>query len=138
MPHEYTLLERLSRPKAEGSRTAEENPHELARSILQNLQRILNTRTGHAAAQMDLGTPAPGELALASAEGVGGALRSLRACIEKYEPRLRSVEVTQIQVPDEVLTMRFQITATAVSPRGGTSIRFDTLVDPSGRIKLQG
>ena len=138
MPNEFTLLERLSRPKAESVRTVTDNPQDRQRSILQNLQRILNTRTGHAMAQMDLGTPAPGELALASADGVNGALRSIRLAIEKYEPRLKSVEITQIQVQDEVLTMRFQITATIVSARGGSNIRFDTLVDPSGRIKLRG
>ena len=138
MPNEGTLLDRLSKPMAERSRTITDNPVERQRSILQNLQRILNTRTGHAGAQMDLGTPAPGEMALASAEGIGGALRVMKQAIEKYEPRLKSVEITQIHVKDEVLTLRFQITATIVSPRGGSSISFDTLIDPSGRIKLQG
>jgi type VI secretion system protein len=138
MPNEFTLLERLSKPKAENLRTITDNPQERQRSILQNLQRILNTRTGHALAQMDLGTPSPGELALASSDGIGGALRMMRQAIEKYEPRLRSVEITQIQLQDEVLTMRFQITASIVNARGGGSIRFDTLIDPSGRIKLQG
>jgi type VI secretion system protein len=138
MPNEGTLLDRLSQPKAERSRTITDNPVERQRSILQNLQRILNTRTGHAGAQMDLGTPAPGEMALASSEGIGGALRVMKQAIEKYEPRLKSVEITQIHVKDEVLTLRFQITATIVSPRGGSSISFDTLIDPSGRIKLQG
>lgn len=137
MPNEGTLLDRLAKPKADGSRTITDNPQERQRSILQNLQRILNTRTGHAGAQMDLGTPAPGEMALASAEGINGALRMIKLAIEKYEPRLKSVEITQIQVKDEVLTLRFQITATIVSPRGGTGIRFDTLIDPSGRVKLQ-
>lgn len=138
MPNEGTLLDRLSKPKAESSRTITDNPQERQRSILLNLQRILNTRAGHATAQMDLGTPAPGELALASPEGVSGALRVIKQAIEKYEPRLKSVDITQIQVKDEVLTLRFQITATIVGPRGGSNIRFDTLVDPSGRIKLQG
>ena len=138
MPNEFTLLERLSKPKAENLRTITDNPQERQRSILQNLQRILNTRTGHALAQMDLGTPSPGELALASSDGIGGALRLIRQAIEKYEPRIKSVEITQIQLQDEVLTMRFQITATLANARGGGSIRFDTLVDPSGRIKLQG
>jgi type VI secretion system protein len=137
MPNEVTLLERLSKPKAASVRTITDNPQERQRSILRNLQRILNTRTGHALAQMDLGTPAPGELALASPEGVNGALRMIKVAIEKYEPRLKSVEITQIQVQDEVLTMRFQITASIIGGRGGSSIRFDTLVDPSGRIKLQ-
>lgn len=113
-----------------------ENTQELVRSILRNLQRILNTRSGHAAAQMDLGTPAPCEMALLSRDGLTGVVRSLKQCIEKYEPRLSAVEVTYVRGEDDVLTLRFQVTAKVATSRAGTTINFDTLVDSSGRIKL--
>ncbi len=114
-----------------------ENTQELTRSILRNLQRILNTRTGHAAAQMDLGTPAPCEMALMSRDGLAGVVRSLKQCIEKYEPRLSSVEVTYVRGEDDVLTLRFQVTAKVATSKNGAQISFDTLVDSCGRIKLQ-
>jgi len=115
-----------------------ENTQELVRSILRNLQRILNTRTGHAAAQMDLGTPAPCEMVALSREGLGGVVRSLRQAIEKYEPRLTQVDVVYVKGEDDILTLRFQVTAKVATSKSGASISFDTLVDPSGRIKLQG
>ena len=114
-----------------------ENTQELTRSILRNLQRILNTRVGHASAQMDLGTPAPCEMALMSRDGLGGVVRSLKQCIEKYEPRLSSVEVTYVRGEDDVLTLRFQVTAKVATSKNGAQISFDTLVDSCGRIKLQ-
>lgn len=114
-----------------------ENTQELIRSVLRNLQKILNTRMGHASAQPDLGTPAPCEMALLTREGLTGVVRALRACIEKYEPRLTGVEVTYVKGEDEVLTLRFQVTAKVITSKSGTTISFDTLVDPSGRIKLQ-
>jgi len=100
-----------------------ENTQELVRSILRNLQRILNTRTGHAAAQMDLGTPAPCEMAMLS--------------IEKYEPRLTAVDVTYVKGEDDVLTLRFQVSARVATSRSGTTISFDTLVNSTGQIKVQ-
>jgi type VI secretion system protein len=114
-----------------------ENTQELTRSVLRNLQRILNTRTGHAAAQMDLGTPAPCEMALLNRDGLTGVVRTLKRCIERYEPRLSGVEVTYVRGEDDVLTLRFQVTAKVATSRNEASISFDTLVDSNGRIKLQ-
>jgi type VI secretion system protein len=138
MPNERTLLERLSKPKGAGNRTLHEDTRELTRSILRNLQKLLNTRMGNAEAQMDLGTPAPCEMILMSAEGLNGVVKALRACIEKYEPRLEGVDVAYIESDDDVLTLRFQVTARVATSKDGASISFDTTVDPSGRIKLQG
>jgi type VI secretion system protein len=135
MPDERTLMERLGRPRAAGP-TMGENTQELLRSILRNLQRILNTRIGHASAQMDLGTPAPCEMSLMSRDGLTGVVRTLKQCIEKYEPRLSAVEVTYVRGEDDVLTLRFQVTAKVATSRTGATINFDTLVDSCGRVKL--
>jgi type VI secretion system protein len=137
MPDERTLMERLSQPQAPGGPTMGENTQELTRSILRNLQKILNTRVGHAAAQMDLGTPAPCEMALLNRDGLMGVVRSLKQCIEKYEPRLSGVDVTYVRGEDDILTLRFQVTAKVATSRNGATISFDTLVDANGRIKLQ-
>jgi len=137
MPDERTLLERLDRPQSPGGPSVNENTQELTRSILRNLQRILNTRTGHAPAQMDLGTPAPSEMAMLNRDGLTGVVRALKLCIEKYEPRLSGIEVTYVRGEDDVLTLRFQVTARVATSRSGASISFDTLVDSNGRIKLQ-
>lgn len=137
MGDERTLLERLSNPSAGGAPTMAENTQELVRSILRNLQRILNTRTDHAAAQMDLGTPAPCEMAMLNRDGLGSVTRALRLCIEKYEPRLAGVDVTYVKGEEDVLTLRFQVTARVATSRNGATISFDTLVNSTGQIKIQ-
>jgi predicted component of type VI protein secretion system len=48
------------------------------------------------------------------------------------------VDVAYIESDDDVLTLRFQVTARVATSKDGASISFDTTVDPSGRIKLQG
>ncbi|RPH47974.1 MAG: type VI secretion system baseplate subunit TssE [Planctomycetota bacterium] len=137
MAAERSLLERLARPKGVG-RSAVENTAELQRTVLRNLQNLFNTRVGHAAAQMDLGVPCPSDITSASPNAVGIMLRTLRDCIGKYEPRLKDVEISHVVGDDDVLTLRFQITARVVTSKDGASISFDTVVDPAGHVRLQG
>lgn len=137
MASERSLLERLSRPTAVG-RSVVENTAELQRSVLSNLQNLFNTRVGHASAQMDLGVPCPSDITSASPNAVGIMLRTLRDCIGRYEPRLRDVEISHVVGDDDVLTLRFQINARIATSKDGTSISFDTVVDPAGHVRLHG
>jgi type VI secretion system protein len=131
-----SILERLNRPRNTATRTATENATELRRSVLRNLANLLNTRTGSAPAQMDLGMPAPSEITHSTPNAVNLMLRNLRACIEKYEPRLRDVEITHVESPEEVLSLRFQVTA-RIANRDGVTVSFDTVVNPGGHVKVQ-
>jgi len=131
-----SILERLNRPRNTATRTAADNATELRRSVLRNLTSLLNTRTGSAPAQMDLGMPAPSEITHSTPNAVNMMLRNLRACIEKYEPRLRDVEITHVESPDEVLSLRFQVTA-RIASRDGLTVSFDTVVNPGGHVRVQ-
>jgi type VI secretion system protein len=134
---ERTLFERLSRPRTRGARTLADNTPDLVRSVLHNLQNILNARLGNAAAQPDLGMPSPSEITRGGADGVERIIRGLRACVEKYEPRLAGIDVVHLDSENEYLTLRFTVTARIANSKDETYISFDTLVDPSGRIKVQ-
>jgi type VI secretion system protein len=137
MSRERSILERLAKPRTKGQRTLAENTTEITRSVLRNLQHILNSRLGDAPAQPDLGMPSPSEITQASPDAVSLVMRNLRACIEKYEPRLTGIDIAHIEAGDEVLTLRFQVTARLTVSKDGTTISFDTVVDPAGRIRLQ-
>ncbi len=137
MSRQRTLLERLARPEAAGDRTAREDPSEVVRSVLRNLHRILNARLGHAPAQPDLGTPAPSDIVRAGPEAIGWIGEALRACIEKYEPRLEGVEVIPVEGGGEALSLHFQVTARLAGGREAMPVSFDTTVDPSGRIRVR-
>jgi type VI secretion system protein len=135
---ERTLFERLSRPRTRGARTLADNTPDLVRSVLHNLQNILNARLGNAAAQPDLGMPAPSEITRGGADGVERIIRGLRACVEKYEPRLAGIDVVHLEKEDDDhQSLRFQVTARIANSKDETYISFDTLVDPSGRFMVQ-
>ena len=136
MSSERSILERLAKPLTKGQRTLNENTHEITRSVLRNLQHILNTRLGDAPAQPDLGMPSPSEITQASPDAINLVMRNLRACIEKYEPRLSSIDIAHVEAGDEILTLRFQVTARLVVSKDGTTISFDTVVNPGGHIRL--
>ncbi len=137
MSRQRTILERLARPDAAGDRTAREDPAEVVRSILRNLQRILNARLGHAPAQPDLGMPAPSDIVRSgpeAADWIGGILKN---CIEKYEPRLADVRVTHVDLEDDVLSLHFQVNARLAAVKGEVPVSFDTMVDPAGQIRVK-
>jgi type VI secretion system protein len=136
MSSERSILERLAKPVTKGQRTLNENTHEITRSVLRNLQHILNTRLGDAPAQPDLGMPSPSEITQASPDAINLVMRNLRACIEKYEPRLSSIDIAHVEAGDEILTLRFQVTARLVVSKDGHTISFDTVVNPGGHIRL--
>ena len=136
MSSERSILERLAKPATRGQRTLNENTHEITRSVLRNLQHILNTRLGDAPAQPDLGMPSPSEITQASPDAINLVMRNLRACIEKYEPRLSSIDIAHVEAGDEILTLRFQVTARLVVSKDGHTISFDTVVNPGGHIRL--
>lgn len=134
---ERTLLERLARPKTRGVRTLSENTNELTKSVMRHLTNMLNSRIGHAPAQMDYGIPEPSEVAHAFPDALGQMQRAIRMCIEKYEPRLTGVNVMHVESEDDQFTLRFQITAQLSTSKDRAPVCFDTLVDSAGRIRVK-
>lgn len=137
MSSERTLLERLRKPKVLGSRTLAEDTTEVVRSVLRHLQRMLNSRQSHALAQMDYGIPDPSEVVHNFPDAIAIMQRAIRDSIEKYEPRLGSVDVLHVESEDDLFTLRFQITAQLKTTKDKPHVCFDTLMDSSGRIQVR-
>jgi type VI secretion system protein len=131
-----TLFERLRNPEGTTAHTLEEDTTALTRSILRNLSRILNARAGQAPAQMDFGIPSPSEIASGYPESLTTMQKTIRQCIERYEPRLKDVQVMQIESDDLKLAVRFQVTARLATTRDSRQVSFSTLMDPSGHVNL--
>ena len=118
--------------------TTVENTQQLADSILRHLQRMLNTRQGHALIQSEYGMPDVVELRHTLPEMINEARRAIRNSIEKFEPRLRNVDVTYVPSEDNVLNLKFEITAELVTEKEEASVWFETAVSPSGHIEIKG
>src|SRR3989338_11114861 len=98
---ERTLLERLAGPGGDNLLTITENTQQLADSVLRHLQKMLNTRQGHALTQPEYGIPDVTEFIQTLPDMVNEVRRAIRNSIEKFEPRLRNVEVTFVPSEDE-------------------------------------
>lgn len=114
MISERTLFERLIQPDPPGSRRLDRLEIDiplLKRSIIAHLQKMLNSRHGHAPAQPDYGIPDLNEFMFSFPESIGPMRQALERSIEKYEPRLKNVRATWIADEENPLNIRFEISA---------------------------
>ncbi len=138
MLRSITLLERLNRAAREGgARTVKEDRGAVMRSVLLNLQRILNTRQGSAAAQSDLGVPSPHELLIGFPASLDQAQRAVKQCIQRYEPRLVNVVVAIDKEDDQKQAIAFSVTAQLAGGDRRDPVSFHTAISPDGRIRLR-
>ena len=138
MGREQTLLERLADPRGDRPLTITENTQQLADSILRHLQKMLNTRQGHVLTQPEYGIPDVTEFIQTLPDMVNEVRSAIRNSIEKFEPRLRNVEVAFVPSEGAGLSLRFEITAELVTEKEDASVWFETSVSPSGHIDVRG
>lgn len=138
MLRNITLLERLSRAAREGgTRTVKEDRGAVMRSVLLNLQRILNSREGAAAAQPELGIPSPHELMRGYPATTEVALRAVKLCIQRFEPRLTNVVVTIDKSEEQRMAIGFTVSAQLAGGDRRDPISFHTSITPDGRMRLR-
>ena len=116
--------------------SASESDAAVVRSVLFNLRRVLNSREGAAAAQMEFGLPSPQELLQNWPVSREGALAAIRRCLLRYEPRLTEVIVRTVPFAPGDLALSFQIAARLIGPTR-TQINLTTAVTADGRVSLQ-
>ena len=132
-----TLFERLLSAGTAGRSTGSDQRAAM-QSVLANLRDILGTRQGAAAAQPDLGLPPPNEIRQNYPASINEIQRAIAETITRYEPRLREVKVTYIQVENEHLTVHFQVAAALVINGQRQMVAFETCVDHAGKVKVDG
>jgi len=135
------LLSRIARaadPTSTERQTYRDNDIESAVSL--HISRILNTRQGSCLTCPDYGLIEVSEILYDFPDAVGIMQRSIKNCIQTYEPRLKNVQVRHIknEFAHEMI-IQFEITAQLFLPDGSRkSLRFSTSVDPSGNVNLSG
>lgn len=139
MSKERTLLERFNDPRPGEPLTTAQNTAVLVESVLQHLTKVLNTRRGHSLTQPeDYGMMELTELIHGFPESIKEVQQAIRTTVEKYEPRLHHVYVEYVEPDEDVLTLRFKITAQIVTERERAPVLFETVVGPSGQVQLKG
>ncbi len=133
---EERLLERIRSFERDPARRGRADHGRLVESVLAHLRQILNTRQGSAPIAPDFGVPDFLDFLQTYPDSVREIERSIRTAIQTYEPRLDGVRVAFIPQEDDVLALRFQITARTAGGDGGT-VRFETVVDTDGKIAVK-
>ena len=133
---EDRLLERIRSWEREPHRRAQEDPKRIIDSVLNHLQRILNSRQGSTPIAEDYGVPDFTEFLRRYPDSLNDFERSIRQTIQKYEPRLRAVRVRLIPQEDDAFSLRFQIAAKLATEEYKESVRFGSLVDSDGKISV--
>ena len=137
--YEETLLERIRHlerdPPARGARDISLGIN----SVLNHLQKMMNTRQGSVPIAEDYGMP---DLTNFPGDNLGAAAAELehmiKTVIQKYEPRLIHVDVHFDPKPGETSILRFRLEGAIMADRDKTTpIVFETIVTAEGAVHIE-
>jgi len=134
---EDRLLKRLRSWEQEPQRREKSDAGRVLDSVLNHLQRILNTRQGNVPIGPEYGVPDFTHLVQVYPDGVREFERSIKQTVQKYEPRLSSVRVRFIPPGEDILSLRFQIKGRLAIEGGKDAVSFESTVGPDGRISVK-
>jgi type VI secretion system protein len=92
-------------------------------SILDNLNRLFNTRQGSIAHLPDYGLPDITEVYRDLPYSIDGLRKAIKAAVEKFEPRLRRVRVDHQKTDPYAMRLSFLLTAQLLR---GERVQFQT------------
>lgn len=131
------LLERIYLLEKNPDRREGHDPTRQINSILNHLQRVLNTKQGSVLIADDYGVPdftnLPGAFSTGSTHEVE---RIIKNVIEKYEPRLTKVRASFLPQEEDMLALRFEVDA-RLATKENIPVTFETVVDAGGKIKIK-
>ena len=133
---EERLLERLRTMAQDPTRRGSQDTERLVRSILNHVQKVLNTRQGSVPLSEDFGMPdityLTSQLGSEAPREIG---QTIKQAIQKYEPRLMGVKVNFTTEDKGILTMRFQVTA-RLAANADVPVSFATIISGDGQISV--
>ena len=103
-------------------REVSESQHRLL-SVMDNLNRLFNSRRGSIAHLPEYGLPDLTEIYVDAPESFEVLRKAIREAVERYEPRLRRVRVDPPQVDRQAMHVVFLI---AGELTGGGPVQFET------------
>lgn len=120
----------------EPHRRTRDDPRLAISSIVEHLQRILNTKQGSVLIGEDYGLPDLIELLRAYPDSIRDFERSIRLTIQKYEPRLHMVRIKLVPREEDAFSLSFQISARLVHNDSRIPIFLRSSIDADGKINI--
>lgn len=106
-------------------------------SILTSLRSMCATRRGSVFMQPDYGIPDVSEMVSAFPDAISELVRALKHTISIYEPRLTDVRVVHVPDPNDLMTVRIDITARLAAATGNQDVRFETRLDAGRKFDVR-
>lgn len=140
---EHSLWQRIATSRDEhtggfASERTGEDPEALMESIRHHLTRLLNSRHGMCETLPDYGLPALSDLFATQEGGIQRAEQAVRNTIEKYEPRLRNVQVRRAEAEEGRQRLVFRIDAVMVGKAGRHRVWYETSFNAQGEANVFG
>lgn len=135
---EERLIQRIRTWKKSPNRREGQDPKRLIDSIVQHLERILNTRRGSVGIAYDYGIPDLTDFRSGFPDSVRDLEMTIRDTVEKFEPRLKSVRVKFIPQDENMLTVTFQIVAQLALDDEKTPVIFESMMGTDGKVTIKG
>ena len=126
------LLSRIAAKESRQLRADDE-----VESIIEHLRDLLNTRQGEAVTVPDFGVVDFTDLVHNFPDAIQLLQRSIRATILQYEPRLKNVVVQHVRDENDLLVLKFQISAQVASKTGRGAVRFETQLRAGGHVTVR-
>jgi type VI secretion system protein len=136
MPGERSLFERLRMPA--GARRLRPDTEALQESVLANLRRIFNTHQVQVATLDDYGMPDLTNVAHSFPDSIDTVRRAIHESIVRYEPRLQGVRVRHIADDVDPQLLRFEIVGRVAAGSERHAVRYESIVNPAGRVRVRG
>ncbi|WP_230478473.1 type VI secretion system baseplate subunit TssE [Vreelandella hamiltonii] len=123
------LFERLAAPRQLESRSDEGTLEDVVESIKRHLVDLLNSHPGNSASVPELGLLDFNDATIGVLDLELNIKQAIRHCIERYEPRVKRVDVESLPNSGDPLQLRFQVHATVLLGKGSTHTTIDLLLN---------
>lgn len=134
---EGRLLERIRMREKNPNRSMSEDPKKVIDSVIQHLQKVLNTRQGCVPISGDYGLPDFNHVLYSQDGSPRDIEKAIRQTIQKYEPRLGAIRVRWAPDENEPLSMNFEIHARLVFENMEHPVVFESQLGQGGRVTIR-
>ncbi|HHM04780.1 MAG TPA: type VI secretion system baseplate subunit TssE [Gammaproteobacteria bacterium] len=132
---ESSLLERIASGESHASLTPDAS--RARQSVVHHLRNMLNTRQGSAAALPDYGLPDFNDVVSRLPDGLSEYRNAIRLTIERFEPRLKRVQVVHVPDADDPLRLKFEISALLALGDRHVRVSLHTAFDDAGQVSVR-
>ncbi len=136
--YEERLTQRIRNLERKGNDKGPGDLSYIVNSIINHLQRVLNTRQGSVPIADDYGMPDfTNYQGLGIAEEAKDIADVIKNMILKYEPRLSGAQVTYEPDKDDLLSLRFKLQTEIVNVQDErVVVELETVISSEGKVRV--